>query len=49
MLLVKGGVRDANAEQAALLRFYARAILARAPSRLSEVKLGAAVLNSSDF
>jgi alkylation response protein AidB-like acyl-CoA dehydrogenase len=49
MLLVKGGVRDANAEQAALLRFYARAILARAPSGLSEVKLGAAVLNSSDF
>ena len=49
MLLVKGGARDANAEQAALLRFYARAILARAPSRLSEVKLGAAVLNSSDF
>ncbi|MBL8545500.1 MAG: acyl-CoA dehydrogenase family protein [Hyphomonadaceae bacterium] len=49
VLLVKGGARDANAEQAALLRFYARTVLARAPSRLAEIKLGAAVLRSEDF
>jgi 3-(methylthio)propanoyl-CoA dehydrogenase len=49
VLLVKGGARDANAEQAALLRFYARTILARAPSRLTEIKLGAEVLTSADF
>jgi 3-(methylthio)propanoyl-CoA dehydrogenase len=48
-LLVKGGAHDANAEQAALLRFYARAVLARAPSRLAEIKLGAEVLTSADF
>jgi alkylation response protein AidB-like acyl-CoA dehydrogenase len=45
MLLVKGVARDANAEQAALLRFYARTVLARAPSRLAEVKLGAEALS----
>ncbi len=49
MLLVQGGVRDANAEQASLLRFYARTVLARAPSRLAEVKLGADQLTVGDF
>lgn len=49
MLLVKGGARDANGKQAALLRFCARTVLARASSRLAEVKLGAAVLSSGDF
>ena len=44
MLLVKGGERDANPEQAASLRFYARTILARAPSRLAEIKIGADAL-----
>jgi hypothetical protein len=49
MLLIQGGARKADHEQAAVLRFYARTILARAPSRLAEIKLGAAVLNSADF
>ncbi|MEZ6023870.1 MAG: acyl-CoA dehydrogenase [Hyphomonadaceae bacterium] len=49
MLLVQGGARDADAEQAALLRFYARTVLARAPSRLAEVKIGGDVLSSADF
>ncbi|MGD9967105.1 MAG: acyl-CoA dehydrogenase [Hyphomonadaceae bacterium] len=49
VLLVKGGARDANPAQAALLRFYARTVLARAPSRLAEIKLGAEVLMSDDF
>ncbi len=49
MLLIQGGARDANPEQAAVLRFYARTILARAPSRLAEIKLRAAVLASEDF
>jgi 3-(methylthio)propanoyl-CoA dehydrogenase len=46
MLLVKGGARDPNTDQAASLRFYARTILARAPSRLAEVKLGADALGA---
>ncbi|MGD9816284.1 MAG: acyl-CoA dehydrogenase [Hyphomonadaceae bacterium] len=45
MLLVHGETRAANAEQASLLRFYARTVLARAPSRLAEVKIGADVLD----
>jgi len=49
MLLVQGNARTANAEQAALLRFYARTVLARAPSRLAEIRLGGEVLNSIDF
>lgn len=49
MLLIKGGARDANAEQAALLRFYARTVLARAPSRLAEIKIGAEQLSSEHF
>jgi 3-(methylthio)propanoyl-CoA dehydrogenase len=44
MLLVQGVARKANPEQAALLRFYARTVLARAPSRLAEIKIGADVL-----
>jgi len=44
---VKGGARDANPAQAASLRFYARTVLARAPSRLAEIKIGAEVL--TDF
>lgn len=47
VLLIQGSVRDANAEQAALLRFYACTVLARAPSRLAEIKIGAAVLEES--
>lgn len=49
MLLVQGNARTANADQAALLRFYARTVLARAPSRLAEVKLGADQLSVGDF
>ncbi|MBX3430638.1 MAG: acyl-CoA dehydrogenase [Hyphomonadaceae bacterium] len=49
MLLIQGGARDSTAEQAAVLRFYARTILARAPSRMAEIKLGAAALTSEDF
>ncbi|MGD9981320.1 MAG: acyl-CoA dehydrogenase family protein [Hyphomonadaceae bacterium] len=49
VLLVKGGEHGANPEQAALLRFYVRTVLARAPSRLAEVKLGADALNLADF
>jgi 3-(methylthio)propanoyl-CoA dehydrogenase len=45
VLLIKGGARDANADQAVLLRYYARTILARAPSRLAEIKIGNATLN----
>jgi alkylation response protein AidB-like acyl-CoA dehydrogenase len=45
MLLVEGAKRDASAEQAVLLRFYARTVLARAPSRLAEIKIGAEVLS----
>ena len=49
VLLVRGGARDADPEQAALLRFYARTVLARAPARLAAIKLGADVLTSTDF
>ena len=49
MLLVKGAAREANPEQAASLRVYARTILARAPSRLAEIKLGAEALNAAEF
>jgi alkylation response protein AidB-like acyl-CoA dehydrogenase len=45
VLLIKGGARDANAEQAALLRFYARMVLATAPSRLAEIRIGAEILS----
>jgi len=44
MLLIQGAKRDTDAEQAALLRYYARTVLARAPSRVAEVKLGVSVL-----
>jgi 3-(methylthio)propanoyl-CoA dehydrogenase len=44
MLLVKGVARSPKEEQAALLKFYARTVLARAPSRLAEVQIGADVL-----
>jgi alkylation response protein AidB-like acyl-CoA dehydrogenase len=46
-LLVKGAARDANPGQAALLRYYARTILARAPSRLAEIKIGVDLLPES--
>jgi 3-(methylthio)propanoyl-CoA dehydrogenase len=49
VLLIQGGARDANAEQAALLRYYARTVLARAPSRLPEIKIGVDQLNSEHF
>jgi alkylation response protein AidB-like acyl-CoA dehydrogenase len=44
MLLVRGGAQGSNAEQSALLRYYARTVLARAPSRLAEITIGADVL-----
>jgi alkylation response protein AidB-like acyl-CoA dehydrogenase len=47
MLLAQGLARSANAEQAALLRFYARTVLARAPSRVAEVKIGAEALTQT--
>jgi len=45
MLLAQGGARGGDVEQTALLRFYARTVLARAPSRVAEVKIGAGALN----
>ncbi|QGZ94560.1 acyl-CoA dehydrogenase [Terricaulis silvestris] len=47
MLLIKGGARDPNAEQRALLRHYARTVLARAPSRVAEIRIGAEFLDAS--
>jgi hypothetical protein len=49
LLLARGLHRAANAEQKALFGFYAATVLARAPSRVAEVKVGAASLNSADF
>lgn len=46
ILLVKGVARAPNDEQAALLRYYARTVLARAPSRMAEIRLGAEVLGA---
>jgi alkylation response protein AidB-like acyl-CoA dehydrogenase len=40
MLLVKGVARSGDEGQAALLRYYARTVLARAPSRSAEIKSG---------
>jgi len=45
MLLVKGCARAAHDAHAALLRYYARTVLARAPSRLAEVRLGVETLS----
>jgi len=44
MLLVRGVARSADAGQAAVLRLYARTVMARAPSRLAEIKIGVDVL-----
>jgi hypothetical protein len=44
MLLIKGADRDGSAERLALMRYYARTVLARAPSRLAEIKIGAEAL-----
>lgn len=44
MLLVRGVARDGREDHAALLRFYARTVLARARSRLAEVAIGADAL-----
>jgi hypothetical protein len=44
MLLVRGGAQGSNAERSALLRYYARTVLARAPSRLTEITIGADAL-----
>jgi alkylation response protein AidB-like acyl-CoA dehydrogenase len=49
MLLVQGSARNADPEQARVLRFYARTVLLRAPSRLAELKIGAAQLALSEF
>jgi hypothetical protein len=37
---VKGVARSGDEVQAALLRYYARTVLARAPSRSAEIKIG---------
>jgi 3-(methylthio)propanoyl-CoA dehydrogenase len=45
MLLIKGADRDASAERAAQMRYYARTVLLRAPSRLAEIEIGAVLLD----
>ena len=45
MLLIKGADREGGAERGAQMRYYARTVLLRAPSRLAEVKIGAALLD----
>jgi len=47
MLLIKGLESHPNDEQRALLRYYARTVLARAPSRLAEIKIGVEFLPES--
>jgi 3-(methylthio)propanoyl-CoA dehydrogenase len=47
MLLIRGGTSQPNDEQRALLRYYARTVLARAPSRLAEIKIGVEFLIES--
>ncbi|MEQ1491102.1 MAG: acyl-CoA dehydrogenase [Terricaulis sp.] len=49
LLLARGLRRSHNAEQKAVFDFYAATVLARAPSRLADVKVGAAALNIADF
>jgi hypothetical protein len=44
VLLVKGVARSGDEVQAALLRYYARTVLARAPSRSAEITIGADAL-----
>ncbi|MEZ5996543.1 MAG: acyl-CoA dehydrogenase [Hyphomonadaceae bacterium] len=46
MLLAQGCARGADAEQTALERYYERTVLARAPSRLAEVRIGAGALGT---
>ena len=46
MLLARGLERGGGSEQAALLRFYAEAVLSHADARLGEVRVGAEVLNA---
>ena len=40
MLLIKGADSEGGAERGAHMRYYARTVLARAPSRLAEIKIG---------
>ncbi len=47
-LWAAGLKRSANAEQAALFSYYAATVLARAPSRLAEIRIGAAALSVAD-
>jgi 3-(methylthio)propanoyl-CoA dehydrogenase len=44
MLLIKGADREGCAERGAQMRYYARTVLARAPSRLAEIKIGVDLL-----
>jgi hypothetical protein len=47
MLLARGLQHTASQDQAALYEYYARTVLARAPSRLAEIKIGAAALDEA--
>ena len=44
MLLIKGADREGSAERQAQMRYYARTVLLRAPSRLAEIKIGVDLL-----
>jgi hypothetical protein len=44
MLLIKGADQDGGEARLAQMRYYARTVLARAPSRLAEIKIGADLL-----
>jgi hypothetical protein len=49
MLLARGLKRAPGAEQQTLVNYYAATVLARAPSRLAEIKIGAAALSAAGF
>jgi alkylation response protein AidB-like acyl-CoA dehydrogenase len=49
LLIARGIHRRPDADRRAVLEFYAATVLARAPSRLAEVKVGASALNAADF
>jgi len=49
LLLARGLDQASDNDRKITFHFYAETILARAPSRLADVKVGAAALNSGDF
>jgi alkylation response protein AidB-like acyl-CoA dehydrogenase len=49
MLLARGLKRAPGAEQQTLVNYYAATVLARAPSRLAAIKIGAAALSAAGF